>query len=302
VGLRAGFVQVAKRTVPLRYLLCRPEPAVLPFLALTALADPAEPLPDVLPAAVMVTPNSFHGADYRDCADCPSASAVVIAGPFATLSEAQRAAERFTGLTPGYPLLAHTDQLGLADDARGFVAVAGFLASLDEAARWQAARLPGRADAVALAMGGEHYARLDVLYSDRTVTPIPHKAVVTIDQPGGTDAWAAAPLRARWGRGEPPVDGPICRIESGASFVVESVESLLFYDWAPATCDGVAVYVPWRSTSLAATVQPHPDGGHEKIQAVGAECDSPSFAGWRYGPDGQGEVLFDDGELSGHAH
>ena len=80
---------------------------MLPFLALTALADPAEPLPDVLPAAVMVTFSSFHGADYRECAGCPAADAVVIAGPFATLAEAEAAAARFSGLAPGYLSLIH---------------------------------------------------------------------------------------------------------------------------------------------------------------------------------------------------
>lgn len=268
---------------------------MLPFLALSALADPAEPLPDVLPAAVMVTFSSFHGTDYRGF---PAAGAAVVAGPFATLAEAERAAGRLTGLSPGYPLLAHTDQLGLAEDARGFVAVAGLLATLEDASRWQAARLPGKARAAALS--DEHYARLDALYADRTLTPIPHMAVVTVDAPGGTDAWAAEPLRARWGRGEAPADGPVCRIEQGASFVIEDVGALLFYDWAPATCDGAAVYVPWRSTSLAAVVQPHPEGGYEKIQAVGAECDSPAFAGWRHGPEGRGELLFDESGSRAH--
>lgn len=254
------------------------------LLAATALASPSAVLPAALPAPW----TSFHGSGHQQG---PAATATVYLGPYSSLAAASAAAGALSGAAPGYPILAHTDQLGLAEPGRGFVVVAGMFATTADAAAWQGSHLPsGTVGEILPALA--RYQRLDALYAERALTPIPSVVVFSIEQPGGVSALRASDVLSRWQKGERPVGEPLCHIAQGTAFHTEAT-ALLWYDFAPVQCGDAAAYVPWRATTLTASVHPHADG-YALVQVVGAEHDSPSYAGWRFGPEGRGALLFDE--------
>lgn len=229
------------------------------LLISAAQASTPAPLPAQLPWAI----------SYATCDACTDPAAAVILPPGAGAP----------GLPPGYPMAVHADTLGLVDETvQGVVWVAGLFPDMAEAAAWQAQHLP--AATVAPLLGhADHRDRLERMYADRELTPIPYRVAVQIHASGGAAAYDREAVTARWQRGAAPEGlSPACTVPDGTVFTAV-VEELMWYDWAPVTCpDGTAGVVAWTDTLLAATV--FPDG--RVRQVVGAECDAPEYAEREY--------------------
>ena len=106
----------------------RPPVAPRVEAAQSHLVPPGAPAPIPVPATPALAPLPaglyFGGRDYAPaCAACEDAKYAVLLGVFHDIDRALAAATRAPRTALGYPFLAHTDELGLADEPRRGVAV-----------------------------------------------------------------------------------------------------------------------------------------------------------------------------------
>jgi hypothetical protein len=242
----------------------------------------------VLPAGIY-----FRHHTYSTCSGCPAPTSAVIAGVFATERAAGEAAARVPAdrLQVGYPLVVHTEELGLADaSAEGIVVVEGLFASDAEALRFldglrdllPDARVAPLADAE-VAFERLSTKKLNPGSPRRLVVRIAAGPPVPAFDRGQIDAEADQPRQVLDTRRDPKTRAqPICALPPGAIFVAEDGELHHYYEWAPVRCPGgQPAYVRWQSTLLGATIRKTGSGARLR-QVIGAECDEPSFGSWRY--------------------
>ncbi len=262
-----------------------------------ALADPPQPLP----AGIY-----FRHHAYASCTDCQTPGWALVYRVTADSAEVYRAlgALEAVALPLGYPLLAHTDELGLAaETSPGIAVVLGLFPDDVSAALWQASLGEWAAGArvMPLLSADDAFARLlSAATSDdhrprRVVrisagAPVPaydaqavERAIAALDR--GRDAGAAEIVAGL------PV---LCLIPGGSFFVAPThPPGGHVYLFAPVDCDGAPAVALWEHTLLDGAIVSS-DDGHELHQIVGAECDSPARACWRYSANGRGELLSDE--------
>ena len=273
----AGLVLAACPSVDSPRLPERPEPAS-PEVAEASLPDWSA----LLPAGLY-----FRG--YSTCDGCPEPGAAALIGIYESLEEARAAMESVPeGALPlGYPMLAHTDEVGLVNKARGVAVIAGLFRSPEAASDWRSAQegALARASLEALLDWDGLVARRDEIFADHPTDDLPERFIVRIDAPGPVEAYSLDAIRTHYEEkdwdSEPSGLAPMCTVKTGDVFVGDMDPSkLIHYRWAPITCGGESAVVRWSHTLIGSTVARKPDGTYTLTQVVGAECDAPFFQSW----------------------
>jgi len=220
----------------------------------------------VLPAGI-----SWNGDTYPVCETtpvpkrCHRPRAVVVAGVF-ELAEVGKQLEALDreGLALGYPLVVHTDELELEQSGRDGVAIVlAQFARPDAAQTWHEAR-PG-SEVLAISAKPNH--------DD-------HRTRVARLRPGSVPAFSSKDL----GQIDHGVDPgkAVCEVP-GDTFALFGFEDGVVYESIPVFCpDGKEAYVRWWDTMVFTTVGEDAKGKPTVWQLVGAECDQPRFARWRW--------------------
>ena len=180
----------------------------------------------------------------------------------------------------GYPLVVHSEELGLSDDSQhGVVVVSGLFASQDDAQRFVRERGSGVVEA--LATPEEYRKRFG---------SEPDYRIVTVTQGGPVPAFSSVPDQQLWQKTPPNQTvkaASDCSVPAGARFALHREVVLEhYYAWVRVTCDGKPAYIRWIDTLLDATVFSSKDGPAVR-QVVGAECDSPLVWEWPYTGEGK---------------
>ena len=239
--------------------------------------------PRPLPAGIYFRGHAADScAGWRSEPDCPRPTAAVLLGVYPSGDSAQAALAGLpAGLSLGYPLVVHTDELGLADDkVAGVAVVLGLFVDGRAAAAWLAATPVVGARAVPLADLDVAFARLG---------PSGPRRAVHIDPGPPAPAFSAEELAdIESSPGERQPTQVVCTVPAGSVFLVEPDELLgAYFHFAPARCGYRKVYVPWTRTFLDATVVPEPDGSYHLVQAVDASCDATAFNEWSFDAAGR---------------
>lgn len=220
------------------------------------IATPPSAETGVLPAGVHWLPWRYSPCDATPApARCVVPRAAVIAQVHDTAAATQAALATLdaTALAPGYPLIAHTDELGLAVAAErpGVAIVLGLFASVEAARAWQTSNAPTASVTV--------LAERDALSLQRQ----PERVVVRLRD-----------------LAKPRVFGA-CTIQPGTIAIVpQSVVSEHVYEHIVFPCDGGGeAALPWRDT-LYGAVLGEDARGLALWQTVGAECEVPRFERW----------------------
>jgi hypothetical protein len=191
------------------------------------------------------------------------------------------AATRVGRFAPGYPFVAHADELGIERD--GVVLVTGLFESRAAADGWQAAKETSFASEPVLDAEAA-FARLDRpgdvgAYGPRFFatrvrpgSPVPAFDKATVRPPEQPFEHGDGAVR----RNTDKKDEPRCMIDGGTVTVFPNAE-MLWYEWVPVRCGATRAYVRWTDTRMGATIFVRPSFQVEIIQIVGAMCDSPTF-------------------------
>ncbi|MEM6989831.1 MAG: hypothetical protein AAF721_05025 [Myxococcota bacterium] len=204
---------------------------------------------------------------------CEDATAAVVDGVLAESVARERLGGLAPeGLAPGYPMVVHSDELGLSDASkRGVVIVLGLFASETAAKAWRDAERP-KAEVATLAS--------PKAFAERTRRAADTSVVVRIRPGTPVAAYADGELEPTT---EPPsARTPLCTIDGGV-FSVVSMEAHdeFVYSSAPVTCPGgVDAHVRWDDT-MSMTVVGQAKAGPAHWQVVNVECDSPQYARWK---------------------
>ncbi len=267
-----------------------------------------EPLAEAQPVAPLPAGLYFREAGFSTCDGCATPGVAAVLGIVATVQQARELIDSVDRgvLRLGYPMAAHSDEIGLVREDRGIVVVAGLFTDREAAGRWSeqvGEALPARTLEPLL---DDPEARLRVeqtyLDSQREFGDMPTSLVVRIDAPNPIPAWPAEAVeelnRSESGaRIDTDAHEPLCQVETGDLFVVNHDElSSTYYDWAPVRCGDQPAFVTWRATLLHSTVIPQPDGSYLLNQLIGAECDMPFFQEWVFTRDGR---QWEEGDESG---
>jgi len=262
----------------------------------TGLADTlvAVPQTEVLPAGIY-----FRGHVYSTCLDCDDPGAAVVLDVYGDPPAAERAVREVPPerLPFGYPLVVHTDELGLEESPRaGIAVVLGLFRKLEQAQDWLS-RNPDafpQAQARALADTDAAFERWLQLPQRRVVQlqagePVP--ALSEDDARVWTDYLECAEHSADLTSCPPlprPDPQPMCELPAGAISVLREEEiDGFYYHFVPVSCGEQRAYVAWRNTVFGATVIPQQDGTYRIVQTVGAECDAPEYEEWSYDARGR---------------
>jgi hypothetical protein len=209
------------------------------------------------------------GVARRSCHLCASASAAAIAGVFPTAQAAAEAIAARPRTDRGYPYLAHTDELGLADGREpGIAVVVGTFADLDRARLWLM-RAEGRVGPVEL---------VELLPPDSAP---PQLRVITMAASQPVPAHAVAGTTT----------STSCWVAPDAVFVVpqQHVDAAPAA-YVPVTCNTATAFVPLASTQLEGTVVV--DGAALVWeQEVGRRGSDVEIGRWRYAAGKRGERL-----------
>ncbi len=258
-----------------------------------------EPLAAPQPVAPLPAGLYFRQAGFSTCDGCATPEMAAVLGIVETAAQARELIDLVDcGALPlGYPLAAHSDEIGLVREDRGIVVVAGLFTDREAAERWSGQvgeALPPRTIEPLL---DDREARLRVeqtyLDSQREAGDMPTSLVVRVDTPDPIPAWpfeAIAELNRSDSGAQIDTDAvePLCQVRTGDLFVVNYDElRSTYYDWAPVRCGDQPAYVTWRATLLHSTVIPRPDGSYRLNQLIDAQCDAPFFRDWAYTCDGR---------------
>ncbi len=231
----------------------------------------------------------FRHHTYDTCSDkrsCAPAKAAVLVGIARTAAGAERRAAQagrtLPALPTGYPLVVHTDELGLADGTlEGVAVVAGLFRNLRAAHRWHTAcgALHPAARVLPLANSPAAFSRLPADMPRRHY-------VVRIDQGLPTPAYAEQDLEQLHPSAPPAKVAPLCSLSPGRLFVFNT-RHIRWYKWAPVRCGNRKAYVRWTRSLLATSVLRRPGGVTLLRQVTGVDCEHPQLTTWRYGPRGR---------------
>ena len=241
---------------------------------------------------------SYRGA-LRGLLRCPVATHVAVAGIHGSVADAQvdLAALSSSGisLSPGYPWVAHTDEMTLGADSPSGIAVVLAAFSSERDARVWAARRAGARQAIQI-----HALASDEDAQHRRIGN-PKQVVVRLQPDGGENAisfYEARAVAKALGRGRHvsdkdihlPARGARCRVRGGALFLVPYDElfppGLGGRVFAPVRCDdGRVSYVPWTSTLLESVIWRDRAGALHLSQISAVFCDEPDeVLDWYYDP------------------
>ena len=239
------------------------------LIILLAAASAAEP-----------TPAGVYFWDYGDavCEGCPEPAVAVAAGVFATPAAAERAVRRWERrrLAPGYPLVAHTEELGVSKPS-GIAVILGLFAAEKDAREWMSRRWKGLR---LLTLGDPHelghqdsWEPLRVVRMDRRKAQAYKQSEVDqIYQTLGAARKGVEALRKL---------KPICEIPAGKIFVTRNPYAADL--WAPVTCGKTPAYVPITATLFRAVIRKQKNE-IRLHQIVDVECDMPYIDSWLYDP------------------
>ena len=275
--------------------------AMLACRASTPTSSPAgrEPAPTAVAGALPVPkaaarplPAGLYFRGYDTCGDCEMPTHVVLAEVLATPGAAEAAVAAIPAAatsTPGYPLVVHSDELGVVGGDHGIVIVLGLFGSAQAADAWAVAHAP-RSRVLALLDNESDVegAKVVRIAAGVPVAAYDRRAVERVDASLEERTWST---RAEWTaalRAGVEALEPACMLAPGAIQLWEpDVNFTHWYAWAPVQCGDVEAYVAWANTSLTTTVIPLADGSHEIVQVAGAECDTPILARWPWSPGGK---------------
>jgi hypothetical protein len=287
VPLAASLVACGSSPSPTAEPVSPADPAVVGSFAGVELSGP------LLPAGIW-----YRGHTYSTCWDCPIPQAVVVLDIFGDPAAAERALAAIPAgtLPPGYPLVLHTEELGLEETSReGIAVLLGLFETMEQARAWRAktaAAFP-LAEAAALAPEDEAFERWLGMQGRRVVRIQPGEPVPAYSIPDAEALLVAVHCREYGGDADgpcpvPPAVQPLCVLPPGAVFVTTDDEiGGLYYDWLPVRCGDRPAFVAWRWTMFASTVIPQADGTWILRQTVGAECDVPNFEEWAFDANGR---------------
>ncbi len=226
------------------------------------------------------TPAGVYYWDYGDavCEDCPAPSVAVVAGVFKSPRAAERAVRRWERkrLAPGYPLVAHTEELGVKQPA-GIAVILAQFAEEDDARIW----LRGRSKKLRVIPLGDPrdlsdedaWEPLRVVRMDRRKAPAYKQSEVDhIYQTLGAAKQGVEALRKL---------KPVCDVPAGKIFVTRNPYAADL--WAPVTCGKTPAYVPITATLFRAVLRRH-QNEIRLHQIVDVECDMPYVDSWLYDP------------------
>ncbi len=199
---------------------------------------------------------------YSSCQQCPTPTAVVVAGIDADVAVAQnRLRRRVDGLAPGYPFAAHSDELGLrGTSASGIATVLGLFETEDGARRWAKRNRAG----TVYALG-------------KPRATVKSRQVIEIDRGGPRPAYATRTATK-----------PSCWVKPGSVHVSAVGESsaVLASETSPraaVTCAGKPAFVAFSDTRYRATVlRASPAGGARIRQTMYVACDTPMIHEWGF--------------------
>ena len=239
-------------------------------------------------------PAGLYFRGYNTCEGCAPPTHVVVWRLVKTVAEATRAADdaREVGLPFGYPMVVHTDEIGVDGGLEGIAIISGMFPSEAEARGWQT--------------GG----RVVALTSDNTYWsgPEERRTIVRIVAGNPDPAFAAGEVERlqehadNWST-EADRDAAVAALKRIRPLCTLAPDSIhlwdphtnralaTYYRWAPVHCGKKPAYVRWTDTLLHATIIREPNGGHKLVQVVGAECDRPFFEEWPYSEEGKGRSL-----------
>lgn len=230
----------------------------------------------------------FRG--YDTCGGCNTPTHVLLAALVDTPAAAESvvAALPETSRRPGYPMVLHTDELGLADERSGIAIVVGLFDDAEAANAW-AVHDGGRATVVPLLdddkwwsvpHGSARVVRVAVPMAkaydrravDRLETELQDREWRTLEE-------AHTGLRER----VLALD-PVCTLAQGSIqlWTPNDAEPTPWYQWVPVRCGDVLAYVAWRDTWLDSSVVTTEGDVYEVVQVAGAECDSPVLRRWSF--------------------
>jgi hypothetical protein len=238
--------------------------------------------PRLLPAGVY-----WHSQGYDPCKrpECAMPRAAVVAGEASSVRAALRRAHRSEtlALAAGYPLLAHTDELGAPASTRpGVMVVLGLFETRGEAQAFHRA-LPARVEPRVISVSDPH--RADPYGSQ------PLRQVIRIDRRGAR-AYSAAAVERIEELGDTPGARraiarlrPLCTLRAGQAFVAESqpaIRKTVDGGWIRVRCGARPAYVRITDSLFASAVLSEPSGAATLMQVVGVEHDMADIESWRY--------------------
>lgn len=233
-------------------------------------------------------PAGLYWVGYDTCDGCPRPNAATAAIVENEAAARAALAQLPPGLPLGYPLVVHTDELGLADrSVRGIALVLGLHRSPAQGVQWLRILNEHVPEARVFLLGaGESWVggvgRTIARIAAGAPVPAYERAAVAELENQQSDEIEPEVLAARL--------QPLCTVEPGEIFLAQ-VDDLEWYRWAPVRCGDQPAYVTWRATLLGwATVIPT-DDGYRLRQVTHVECDQPDIEEWPYdGETGRGRV------------
>ena len=255
-----------------------PSPSGAPCAALDGL---------LLPAGLHFRQHTFNTCTKPS--RCAAPKAAVLVGVARTAAGAERrtaqAEQVRPALPPGYPLVVHTDELGL-DDATldGVAVVAGLFLTAADAHRWKGAcaTLHPTARVLPLATSGEALTRLPTGMLRRHY-------VTRISAGPPVPAYAEQDLEQLHPVAGAPRVAPMCTLKPGRLFIFNT-RHVRWYKWAPVRCGNRKAYVRWTSSLLASTVMRRPHGKTLLRQVTRVVCEHPQLSTWRYDNTGRRQL------------
>jgi hypothetical protein len=241
--------------------------------------------PTALPAGIY-----FRHHIYSTCPGCPTPGAVVLLGVYPDIASARRAlAQISTAVPPGYPLVVHTDELGIVPSelpAEGIALVGGLFESMDHAREFFAHQSSARV--VPLMSADKAFADLRRKHGDarrnRFIARIgAGPPVPAYDRSGIDPQGEEVPVIGQ----ESPELEELCRIPPGSIFLVRHEDVLHHREWVPVDCEGKPAYVRWTDTLVEASIVPRLDGTLCLIQVMSVSCDVPELGYYRYDAQGR---------------
>jgi hypothetical protein len=269
--------------------------------ALEPVATQQIALPRPQPAGIY-----FRLTNYRACesfpeelsaAQCATPTHALIAGVYDDIRQVRRAWKAVQGLrlASGYPVVAHTTQLGIDGADDGIVVVLGLFVDAGSAGLWKAALDAKMSTRVVALLDNE-------TALERTPSEAPFATRV---RPGVSANAFRGALGEVFSPDEeprelPPAEGAprqlVCTLEGGSPVFADGARMNVgsYYEWMPVTCpDGQRAWIDWKTTMANATI--FRVGDHEELfQVVGAHCDSPEWSRFPWREERAGEDILAD--------
>lgn len=247
------------------------------------------------PTPVAPLPAGTYFRGYDTCGGCTTPTHVVLAAIVQTPQAAHDviAALPTKSLSPGYPLVVHTDEIGLVDPQRGIAIVVGLFGDAEAADAW-AAELGVRTTVLPLLAADQWSPRASgntrvVRVAVPTANAYERRAVERIEAELQDRQWNTLEEADRALRERVLALVPACTLALGSLQLWTSNDDhrIPWYQWAPVHCADREAYVAWRDTWLDSSIVQASPGVHEVVQVTGAECDSPILRGWSWTAQGK---------------